>query len=43
MNNIPALVKIMAWCWSGDKPLSDSMMVSLLMNICITQLELMMA
>ena len=25
-NNIPALVQIMAWCQSGDKPLSESMM-----------------
>ena len=22
----PALVQIMAWCWTGDKPLSDPMM-----------------
>ena len=26
INNIPSLVQIMAWCWSGDKPLSESMM-----------------
>ena len=26
INNIPALVQIMAWCWSGDKPLSESLM-----------------
>ena len=26
-NNIPALVQIRAWCRSGDKPLSDSMMI----------------
>ena len=26
INNIPALVKIMAWRRSGDKPLSEPMM-----------------
>ena len=26
INKIPALVQIMAWCLSGDKPLSESMM-----------------
>ena len=26
----------MAWCWTGDKPLSEPMMVSLLIHICIT-------
>ena len=36
-NNIPALVQIMAWCRSGNKPLSEPMLVSLLMHICITQ------
>ena len=36
-NNIPALVQIMAWCWPGDKPLSESMMAILLTQICITQ------
>ena len=35
VNNIPALVQIMAWCWPGDKPLSESVMVSLLMHVCI--------
>ena len=29
INNIPALVQIMAWRHSGDKPLSEPMMVSL--------------
>ena len=29
INNIPALVQIMAWRWSGHKPLSEPMMVSL--------------
>ena len=28
INNIPALVQIMAWCRPGDKPLSEAMMVS---------------
>ena len=27
INNIPALVQIMAWCWPGDKPLSEAMVV----------------
>ena len=30
INNIPALVQIMAWRRPGDKPLSEPMMVSLL-------------
>ena len=29
INNIPALVQIMAWRRSGNKPLSEPMMVSL--------------
>ena len=28
INNIPALVQIMAWCQPGDKPLSEPMMIS---------------
>ena len=36
MNNIPALVQIVAWRRPGDKPLSEPMMVSLLIHICIT-------
>ena len=36
VNNIPALVQIMAWCRPGDKPLSEPMMVRLLTHICIT-------
>ena len=36
INNIPALVQVMAWRWSGDKPLSEPMMVSLLTHICVT-------
>ena len=37
INNIPALVQIMAWHWSSDKPLSELMMVSLLTHLCITR------
>ena len=37
INNNPALVQIMAWRRSGDKPLSEPMMVSLLTHICVTQ------
>ena len=35
--NIPALVEIMAWRRPGDKPLSESMMFSLLTHICVTR------
>ena len=37
INNIPALVQIMARRRSGDKPLSEPMMVSLLTHICVTR------
>ena len=37
INNIPALVQIMAWCRPGEKPLSEPMMVSLLTHICVTR------
>ena len=37
INNIPALVQIMAWCRPGDKPLSEPMMVSLVTHICVTR------
>ena len=37
INNIPSLVQIMACCRSGDKPLSEPMIVSLLIHISITQ------
>ena len=37
INIIPALVQIMAWRLSGDKPLSEAMTVSFLMHICITR------
>ena len=36
INNIPALIQIMAWRQPGDKPLSESMLVSLLTPICVT-------
>ena len=36
INNIPALVQIMSWSQSGDKPLSEPMMVSLPAHICVT-------
>ena len=36
MDNIPALVQIMAWLHSGDKPLSELKMVSLITHICVT-------
>ena len=37
ISNIPALVQIMTWRHSGDMPLSEPMMVSLLTHICITR------
>ena len=37
INKIPALVQIMAWRRSGDKPLSEPMMVSLLTHVCVTR------
>ena len=37
INNIPALVQILAWRRSGDKPLSEPMMVSLPMHIRVTR------
>ena len=36
INNIPALVQIMAWRRPGDNPLSEPMMVGLLTHICVT-------
>ena len=39
INNIPSLVQIMAWRRSGDKPLSETMMVSLTTHICVTRLQ----
>ena len=37
INNIPALVQILAWRRWGDKPLSEPMMASLLTHICVTR------
>ena len=37
INNIPALVQIMAWCHSGDKPLYEPKMVSLPTHICVAR------
>ena len=37
INNIPALVQIMAWRQPGDKPLSEPMMVRLATHICVTR------
>ena len=37
INNIPALIQIMAWRRSGHKPLPEPMMVSLPTHICITR------
>ena len=37
INNIQALVQIMAWRHPGDKPLSDAMVVSLPTHICVTR------
>ena len=39
INNIRALVEIVAWCWPGNKPLSEPMIVWLLMQICVTPLN----
>ena len=35
IDNIPALVQIMAWRRPGDKPSSEPMMVRLLTHICV--------
>ena len=37
IDNIPALLQIMAWRRPGDKPLSEAMKVSLLTRICVAQ------
>ena len=36
INNISALIQIIAWRWPGDKPLSETKMFSLPRHICIT-------
>ena len=37
INNIPALVQIMAWRRPGDEPLSEAMLVSLPTHKCVTR------
>ena len=37
IDNIPALVKIMAWRRQGDKPLSEPMRIRLPTHICVTR------
>ena len=37
IDNIPALVQIMAWRRPGDKPLSEAMMVNLPTHICVSR------
>ena len=37
INNILALVQVMACCWPGNKPLSEPMIVWLLIHICVTR------
>ena len=37
INNIRALVQIMAWRRPGDKPLSESMLFCLLTHLCVTR------
>ena len=37
MYNIPTLIQIMAWHRSGDKPLSEPLMVSLPTHIYVTR------
>ena len=39
INNIPALVQIMAWRRPGDKPLSEPMIVNLLTHECVIRLQ----
>ena len=40
INNIPALVQIMAWRRPGAKPLSEAMMVNLPTHICVSRPQL---
>ena len=37
INDIPALVQVMAWRRPGDKPLSEPMMIRLPTHICVTR------
>ena len=43
INNFPALAQVMARRRTSDKPLSETMMVSLLMHICIPRPQWVMA
>ena len=36
IDNVPALVQVLTWCWTGERPLSEPMMVALLTHICVT-------
>ena len=36
INNIPALMKVMAWRRPGDKPISETIMVRIMTYICVT-------
>ena len=38
INNILALVQIMAWCRSGDKPLSEPMHIHVYTSLCLHEL-----
>ena len=40
INNITALVQIMAWCRPSDKPLSEPRLVNLPMHICVIRMYL---
>ena len=37
INNIQALVQIMAWRRPGDKPLSEPMMIKVMTHVCVTR------
>ena len=37
ISNIPAFIQIMAWRRPGDNPLSETIMVSFYMHICVTR------
>ena len=39
INNIPALVQLMAWRQPDDKPLSEPMMIRLPTHICLNELS----
>ena len=33
-DNMSALVQVMAWCWTGDKPSPDTMLAHIYIYIC---------